>query len=113
MDAELSSIQVERDVATASREAAMADGQQLVQQVAQLGEQLAELQQRLVSESATKNDALGQIRGLQQEIASLRTESMRQQEAAIAAQEKQSRSEERRVGKERVSTCRSRGSQYH
>src|SRR3546814_6599676 len=67
MEAELSSIQVERDVATASREAAMADGQQLVQQVAQLGEQLAELQQRLVSESATKNDALGQIRGLQQE----------------------------------------------
>ena len=90
MEAELSSIQVERDVATASRDAAMADGQQRVQQVAQLGEQLAELQQRLVSESATKNDALGQIRGLQQEIASLRTESMRQQEAAIAAQEKQS-----------------------
>lgn len=90
MEAELSAIQRECDEATASRDAAIADGQQRGQQVAQLGEQLAELQRQLVSESATKNDALGQVHALQQEIASLRTESMRQQEAAVAAQEKQS-----------------------
>ena len=90
MEAELSSIQRERDEARASRDATIADGQQRAQQATQLGEQLADLQQRLVSESATKNDALGQVHALQQEIASLRTESMRQQEAAVAAQEKQS-----------------------
>ncbi|KQZ77703.1 integrase [Rhodanobacter sp. Root561] len=90
MEAELSSIQLERDEARASRDATIADGQQRAQQATQLGEQLTELQQRLVSESATKNDALGQVHALQQEIASLRTESMRQQEATVAAQEKQS-----------------------
>lgn len=89
MEAELTSIQVERDEARASRDAAIADGQQRSQQAAQFGEQLAELKQQLVHESAIKNDALGQIHALQQEIASLRTESMRQQEAAVAAQEKQ------------------------
>jgi len=89
MEAELSSIQRERDETRASRDAAIADGQQRAQQAAELDEQLAELQQQLVSESATKNDALGQVHALQQEIASLRTESMRQQEAAVAAQEKQ------------------------
>jgi len=89
MEADLSSIQVERDEATASRDAAIADRQQRAQQATQLGEQLTELQQQLASESATKNDALGQVHALQQEIASLRTESMRQQEAAGTAQEKQ------------------------
>lgn len=90
MENELSSIQLERDEARASRDAAIADGQQRAQQAAQLGEQLAELQQQLVGESATKNDALGQVHALQQEIASLRAESMRQLEAASVAQEKQS-----------------------
>jgi chromosome segregation ATPase len=89
LEAELTSTQSERDEAAASRDAAMVDEQQRRQQVAQLGEQLDELQQHLVAESATKNDALGQVHALQQEIASLRTESMRQQETAAAAREKQ------------------------
>jgi chromosome segregation ATPase len=89
MEAELSSIQRERDETIASREVAIADGQHRAQQVAQLGEQLAELQQQFASESATKNDALGQVHALQQEIASLHTESLRQRDAAGAAQEKQ------------------------
>ncbi|KRA35490.1 integrase [Rhodanobacter sp. Root627] len=88
-EAELSSIQRERDEARASCDAAIADGQQRAQRMAQLGAQLAELQQQLVSESATKNDALGQVHALQQEIASLRTEATRQQEAAVTTQEKQ------------------------
>jgi chromosome segregation ATPase len=89
LEGELSSIRVEREEATASRDAAIVDGQKQAQQVAQLGEQLAELQHQLVSESATKNDALGQVHALQHEITSLRTESMRQQEVAGAVQEKQ------------------------
>lgn len=89
LEAELSSIQRERNETAALRDAAIADGLQRAQQVAQLGEQLVGLQQQLASESATKNDALGQVHALQQEIASLRTESMRQQETAAAAQDKQ------------------------
>jgi chromosome segregation ATPase len=89
LETELSSLQRERNEVTAARDAAIADGQQRAQQAAQLGEQLTELQQQLASESATKNDALGQVHALQQELASLRTESMRQRDAAGAAQEKQ------------------------
>lgn len=88
LDSEAAARQQARDAAIGERDAALTVGEQLQREVTRCRERADQLQQQLDRETETKNDALGQVHALQQEVAAVRADMAQQLEAMRQSQDR-------------------------
>jgi chromosome segregation ATPase len=89
LEAELEAAAARESTATAARDAAEASARELAQQIDTLREQATGLQGRLSSETAARNEALGQVQTLQDQLTVVRTDAARQLETVRQEQDRQ------------------------
>lgn len=89
LETQLAAAHEQLATAESVRQQMQATQERLSQQLSTLGEQLTELRQQLGAETAAKNDALGHVHALEQELNEVRRGSAHQLESVRQEQEKQ------------------------